>query len=179
MPATREFVRLAGYNRWMNTRLYAAASPLGENALRADRGAFFGSIFDTLHHIWQADVIWLKRFAGHPSRHAALEPVRDMPHPYTWKRPPHADFVALHAARETLDEVIVAFCGQLQADDLDAAIDYANRAGTRFHKRFAALLLHCFNHQAHHRGQVTTLLHQAGIDMGSTDLVALVEDAPG
>jgi uncharacterized damage-inducible protein DinB len=27
-----------------------------------------------------------------------------------------------------------------------------------------------FNHQTHHRGQVTTLLKQAGIDPGPTDL---------
>ena len=27
-----------------------------------------------------------------------------------------------------------------------------------------------FNHQTHHRGQVTTLLRQAGIDPGVTDL---------
>jgi uncharacterized damage-inducible protein DinB len=27
-----------------------------------------------------------------------------------------------------------------------------------------------FNHQAHHRGQVTTLLKQMGVDPGVTDL---------
>ena len=35
-------------------------------------------------------------------------------------------------------------------------------------------LTHLFNHQAHHRGQVTTLLSQAGVDVGVTDLIALV-----
>ena len=32
------------------------------------------------------------------------------------------------------------------------------------------LVVHVFNHQTHHRGQVTTLLSQMGLDMGSTDL---------
>jgi uncharacterized damage-inducible protein DinB len=27
-----------------------------------------------------------------------------------------------------------------------------------------------FNHQTHHRGQITTLLSQIGIDIGETDL---------
>lgn len=31
-----------------------------------------------------------------------------------------------------------------------------------------------FNHQTHHRGQVTMLLMQAGVDIGVTDLIALV-----
>jgi uncharacterized damage-inducible protein DinB len=38
-------------------------------------------------------------------------------------------------------------------------------------------LTHFFNHQAHHRGQVTTLLMQAGVDPGLTDLIALVQSA--
>ncbi|MCB1570476.1 MAG: damage-inducible protein DinB, partial [Xanthomonadales bacterium] len=32
------------------------------------------------------------------------------------------------------------------------------------------------NHQTHHRGQVTTLLSQAGIDVGVTDLVAMARE---
>jgi uncharacterized damage-inducible protein DinB len=32
--------------------------------------------------------------------------------------------------------------------------------------------VHLFNHQTHHRGQLTTLLVQAGIDPGVTDLIA-------
>ncbi|AGP35146.1 DinB family protein [Sorangium cellulosum] len=38
---------------------------------------------------------------------------------------------------------------------------------------------HFFNHQTHHRGQVTTLLTQMGIDPGVTDLFAMqVEEKP-
>jgi cytochrome c551/c552 len=38
-----------------------------------------------------------------------------------------------------------------------------------------------FNHQTHHRGQVTTLLKQAGIDPGVTDMpwAPLTRDAQG
>ncbi len=40
----------------------------------------------------------------------------------------------------------------------------------------AELLLHFFNHQTHHRGQVSTLLAQAGIAVGVTDLLALLPE---
>ena len=51
-------------------------------------------------------------------------------------------------------------------------------SGIPRHKLFGSLVLHLFNHQTHHRGQATTLLYQAGIDVGVTDLVALIpEDA--
>jgi uncharacterized damage-inducible protein DinB len=37
--------------------------------------------------------------------------------------------------------------------------------------RLGHLVLHFFNHQTHHRGQVTTLLKQLGYDPGVTDLL--------
>ena len=36
------------------------------------------------------------------------------------------------------------------------------------------LLAHLFNHQTHHRGQLTTLLDQMGYDYGVTDLLAML-----
>jgi uncharacterized damage-inducible protein DinB len=37
------------------------------------------------------------------------------------------------------------------------------------------LVAHMFNHQTHHRGQLTTLLSQLGVDPGATDLPWLPE----
>ena len=51
---------------------------------------------------------------------------------------------------------------------------YANSKGVRREHPAWQALTHFFNHQTHHRGQVTTLLAQAGIDPGVTDLIALV-----
>lgn len=51
---------------------------------------------------------------------------------------------------------------------------YSNTQGVpREHPAWQALS-HCFNHQTHRRGQVTTLLAQAGVEVGVTDLIALV-----
>lgn len=38
------------------------------------------------------------------------------------------------------------------------------------------LVLNLFNHQTHHGRQATTLLFQAGVDIGVTDLLALVPE---
>ena len=35
------------------------------------------------------------------------------------------------------------------------------------------LVTHMFNHQTHHRGQITTMLSQFGVDPGVTDLPAM------
>ncbi|MND08253.1 DinB family protein [compost metagenome] len=44
-------------------------------------------------------------------------------------------------------------------------------AGTRQRHPLEPALLHLFNHGTHHRGQITTLLMQAGVDPGATDLI--------
>ncbi|MEK7877983.1 MAG: DinB family protein, partial [Pseudomonadota bacterium] len=51
---------------------------------------------------------------------------------------------------------------------------YANMKGIVSNKRFSSLVMHFFNHQTHHRGQATTLLFQAGQDVGVTDLLAVI-----
>jgi uncharacterized damage-inducible protein DinB len=43
-------------------------------------------------------------------------------------------------------------------------------------KHFGSLLLHFFHHQTHHRGQASTLLSQAGVDIGVTDLLEWIPE---
>lgn len=51
-----------------------------------------------------------------------------------------------------------------------------NSAGESHAKPCGLVLRHVFNHQTHHRGQATTLFSQFGIDVGVTDLSALIPD---
>lgn len=53
---------------------------------------------------------------------------------------------------------------------------YSGLTGTTRTKPAWLLVTHMFNHQTHHRGQVTTLLSQRGIDPGETDLMFLPAD---
>ena len=54
-------VMMAKYNTAANKTLYETCSQLSDDDLRADRGAFFGSIFATLNHIMVGDQVWLQR----------------------------------------------------------------------------------------------------------------------
>jgi uncharacterized damage-inducible protein DinB len=42
-------------------------------------------------------------------------------------------------------------------------------------QKMAVTVIHFFNHQAHHRGQLTTLLSQCSLDYGVTDLIRMPE----
>jgi len=168
---------LAHYNQWMNERLFRTAAGLDAGQLAADRGAFFGSILGTLNHLMVGDVIWLKRFATHPAKHASLDSLRTTEMPKPLDQILFGEMGQLGEERARLDEMIRAWTEELTNVDLDHMLDYRNTKGVRSIKRFGSLALHLFNHQTHHRGQVTTLLSQQGLDMGVTDLLVLIPDA--
>ncbi|MDQ8023568.1 MAG: DinB family protein [Moraxellaceae bacterium] len=167
---------MARYNRWMNERLLEACARLEPAALSADRGAFFGSLLGTLNHLVVADTVWLHRFALHPARHPQLDPVRALPLPTALDQTVCEDLDTLRTRRALLDDCIEHWCAALSEADLQHVLHYRSMKGVPVGRRLGNLLLHFFNHQTHHRGQATTLLSQAGEDMGATDLLLLIPE---
>jgi uncharacterized damage-inducible protein DinB len=174
MSLKLDFELMARYNQWLNARLYAAAAQLDEAQWHADRGAFFGSIAATLEHILAADTHWLKRFAAAFPELTSLDHVRAAPLPELVRAITFPDFPRLHNEREAMDATIVAFTREATDELYDRPLSYANSAGESHTKRAGLILRHVFNHQTHHRGQATTLFSQLGIDVGVTDLSALI-----
>ncbi len=172
---TEHIALMANYNQWMNRKLYDAALTLTDAELARDRQAFFGSILGTLNHLALGDTVWLKRFAQHPAGYAALAPLNAVSAPADLKQLAFADIRELAAHRSWLDQLIVDWSHTVQEIDLDHRLHYSNMRGVSADKNFFSLLVHFFNHQTHHRGQATTLLTQAGLDVGTTDLLALID----
>ncbi|WBY01019.1 DinB family protein [Ramlibacter tataouinensis] len=166
---------LAGYNRWFNERLYDACERLPADERRRDRGAFFGSIHGTLNHLVWGDRMWLRRFATQGVVFASLtEAVLALPEGAVHETLLYEDWIELRQARRALDAAVEGWTAEMAAGFPLATMRYANTRGVpREHPTWQALT-HFFNHQAHHRGQVTTLLAQAGVDPGVTDLIARV-----
>ena len=165
---------MATYNEWMNANLLESAQKLTHDELVSDRRAFFGSILATLNHLVIADTIWLKRFANHPAGYPLLEPVAALPTPDTKDLLKLADLTSFATHRKWLDSIIVRWAQSIAESDLDFVMRYTNSRGEMADKSFFGLVMHFFNHQTHHRGQVTTLFSQDGIDVGATDLLAIV-----
>lgn len=175
MNRIEQIALMANYNQWMNRKVYDAAGKLSPAALVQDRQAFFGSILGTLNHLVLGDTVWLKRFALHPAADSVLAPLNAIDTPRDLNQLAFAELDALQARRAWLDEMILAWAHSLSDSDLDHRLHYHNMRGVAADKPFFSLLVHFFNHQTHHRGQVTTLLTQAGVDVGVTDLLTLID----
>ncbi len=176
MSLKEHFELLANYNEWMNIKIYDASATLSAPELICDRGAFFKSILGTLNHIAVGDTIWLQRLAEHPSCKLTLKPIIETPKPTNLDSLLFSDLAQLYEFRRWLDKLIASWVSSLKEQDLSHTLSYKNMKGITACRQYSSLVLHLFNHQTHHRGQVTTLLAQAGIDVGVTDLLALIPD---
>ncbi|PPT05726.1 hypothetical protein CKA32_003009 [Geitlerinema sp. FC II] len=159
IPDSSFFVTLAHYNQWMNQKIYQICATIPDEERKRDRGAFFKSIHSTLNHLLFGDLAWMGRFLDRRLTDKRIgEDLYD-------------DFSELQRARETWDDEILQWTKTLSSEWLNRSIVYVSRAYGRTRVLPAWLLVaHMFNHQTHHRGQLTTLLTQAGYDIGSTDL---------
>jgi len=167
---------LAQYSQWMNQKVYDAAGKLPAAQLAENRGAFFGSLLNTLNHLVATDIIWGHRLGVHPTARAALAPILEMQRPTALDQVLHTDLPSLRRTRQQLDEVLIAWTGALTLPDLDYVLEYRNMKGVPQRKVYGSLVLNLFSHHTHHRGQATTLLFQLGQDVGVTDLLALIPD---
>lgn len=176
MPGIDQLVLFAEYNRLMNQRQYAASAKLSKADLLEDKGAFFKSVIGTLNHIMVGDIVWLKRFRVHPSSRKALSYISELEMPESLADILFIDLAKLTEQREKIDQTIIEWIGKLSDKDMNECISYTNMAGKSFSKPFVSLINHLFLHQVHHRGQITTILYQCGVDFGETDLIEIIDE---
>lgn len=176
MSAHQDQLRgFAKYNLEFNRRLFDQLSSLPDVERKKDMGAFFGSIHATLNHILLADRIWLGRFAAAIPTLSSLHGAAVIRKFDSLRQEVCSEFDELRAERRATDNVISNWAEELTDDVLGQTMSYRTSQGQlREHPVWIAVA-HMFNHQTHHRGQVTTLMHQLGLDPGVTDYLVYVQ----
>ncbi len=174
MQITEHFHLMAQYNEWMNTKIYEAAQTLPAEELSKNRGAFFGSIIGTLNHIAVVDTIWLKRFAPLLQTHEVLNFIREQNLPQSLDEMLFSTIDELFQYSKALNNILLELAKSITVSELNQILSYTSSEGISANKNLFSLFMHIFNHQTHHRGQVTTLFSQLGIDIGVTGLVAII-----
>lgn len=162
MELVEHFKLLDRYNRWFNGQVYDACHQVSRSGLMQDQKAYFGSIIGTLNHILVADKIWMGRFDGTPFAFKSLD------------QQLHQELIPLQQDRMETDQQISRFIRQLQS--VSGNLNYTDSFGVDRSLPMHQALGHLFNHATHHRGQVTTLLSQQGVDVGITDLARMPGD---
>lgn len=158
---------MARYNRWQNASLYRAAGTLDDAERRAARGSFWGSIHRTFVHLCWADQIWLSRFTDIAPPGTTLKESADF----------LDDWDALKAKRGELDTVLQNWVDGLAEGPIAGTLKwYSGAAGREVEAPIGVIIVHFFNHQTHHRGQLHAMLTAAGAQPDDTDLFLMPAD---
>lgn len=161
---------MATYNAVMNRSLYTSAALLTEEQRRMESGVFWKSIQGTLSHLLWGDLVWMSRFAGWAKPSSALCD--------SWQFTD--DFDDLTKQRFDADHRICEWSDNVTDEWLNEELSWYSSAGRRDVAASRSLLvMHMFNHQTHHRGQVHALLTKFGQSPGDTDLFLLVPTRRG
>jgi uncharacterized damage-inducible protein DinB len=156
------FQMLARYNRLANERLYAQCALLDDGEYRRERKGSFGSIHKLLNHMLLGDQIWMARFSGGGRTTPPLNTIL------------FETFDGLREARAFQDSAIETFFTTADRAFLERPLQYTNSRGVDYLEAAPRAVLHFFNHQTHHRGQVHVMLSQTEVGPPSLDLHRLL-----
>ena len=162
---TIDYIRiLMDYNYWARDRALASAEHLSAEELSRSLGSSFGSVLDTLVHIYSAEWIWYRRWQG-DSPSAGPD------------RSELASVAALRDAWTPLGLQIRSFVEALGPAGLSRMVDYKMMNGQPATSLYWQMIVHVVNHGAYHRGQVATMLRQLGARPAeSTDMVVFFRE---
>jgi uncharacterized damage-inducible protein DinB len=165
------FDLLASYNEKTNREMLGILAAQPAELLSRPAGVYHSSVLGVLNHLLQADVLWLRRFANQLPELSFVPP--ELP---AFKLQGLKDVVwgslpVFQPVREKADELLGRALRAIPPARYPEVLEYRNIKGEAQRKVIWRTLLHVFNHQTHHRGQVAALLDQFGVQNDYSNLI--------
>ncbi len=169
------FQALAKYNGSVNQSVLALLEPLKKDQVMMKTKAFYPSIFETMLHILVSDLNWLRRYRDRFKEIKALgDPKLLSLDEKSLRHEFESDYAKLYQYRKQVDGLIIQWVNEIGESQLNSMLRYKNYKGEEIEKEVWKTVLHWFNHQTHHRGQVSVLLDLLGIDHDYSGLMSRV-----
>ena len=152
------------YNAWANNRIAEAVSDVDNSLLFEERKSSFPSIAKTLLHVWDAEQIWINRMKG-----ISLSQFPS---------------VLFHGGKEELingfresSRELLSLIKEKGTAFVASSYHYTNLKGQPFTDTVEDTLFHIVNHGTYHRGQIITMLREAGVTkLPATDLIFFLRE---
>ena len=176
MSLVKNFKMMSLYNQRINDQLMASCLGLSNDLLEKDTHSFFPNIISYWNHLLFGDLILLGRLALNHIGQLSPQDLSAFPTPTSPQDIYYNNLSDIAVLRKKVDALIIQYCTHLTDEDCEKFITYTTTEGLLVTKAAADITQHIFNHQAHHRGQLTCVLSQFGVDYGCMDLPAIVPE---
>ena len=140
---------LLDYHYWARDIILDAINDVPREKFTRAVDSSFGSLRDTVAHIYAADWIWFQRWTGQTP--TGLIAYDQFPDP-----------TSIRTAWKDLESTTRQFVTNLGEAGVNTRFDYTLLSGAPDTAPFWEMLVHVVNHGSYHRGQVTTLMRQLG-----------------
>jgi len=168
---TEVFKHYSKCNQHINADMIKAIESAKENVYDRNVDGYFKSIGELLDHIYKADLVWLSSFKFIKEYSIFKDPVFNET-PKSSERI-FTDLGSFKTARIHLDTVFAQLANEIEESDLQKYVVRVTRLGERQEKLFWKALMHVFNHQTHHRGQVSQILDELKIENDYSNMIRI------
>jgi uncharacterized damage-inducible protein DinB len=145
------------YNRWANLQLIDACLALTPDQLASTAPGTYGSIYQTLAHIVQAETRYYWRLSG----------IHLVP-PFSWDDNPSLAEIRPFA-EQVSSALISAAEGMESTDTFQREWKEPEWEGKSYRYKSVSMLILAVNHGVEHRTNVTTIMAQQGIETPGLD----------
>jgi len=163
----------------MNAQLLDSCSTLSNDLLKKETHSFFPNIISYWNHILFGDLILINRLALNQIGQLSTADLTSFPTAESAQDIYYSNLSDIADLRKQVDELLIQFSNNLTEDECDKHISYTSTEGVSVTKAVADVTQHIFNHQTHHRGQLSCVLSQLGVDYGCMDLPVIVSEGSG
>ena len=151
--------QLAAYNIWANALLMETLKKLPEELQQKEIPSSFNSLEKTVLHMWNAGSIWWQRMK-------LQERITNPMENFNGKMEDAIEGFTLQ--NKQWNEWI----NKAQEHHLEHVFQYQNFKGEQFKQPIYQMLIHLFNHDTYHRGQIVNMLRQLGVEkIPQTDFI--------
>ncbi|MEJ7611389.1 MAG: DinB family protein [Ferruginibacter sp.] len=156
------FEQYAAYNLWANQRLTEVINNMPNENITKEIPSSFSSIYKTLLHLWDVENIWWQRlklaehqqWPGETFTGSVMELSNNL----------------VAQSKQWKEWIDLATEAALQHEFI-----YRNSKKDQFKQPVYEMLIHLFNHQTYHRGQLITMMRQTGEEnIPNTDLISFL-----
>lgn len=141
------FFDLLKYDKWANKVL---------SGFSKDNSIAGGKELELFSHIFNAEIIWLKR----------VRDEKDFPGPMEIHTPDECDTLLNNVNNDWIN-----YINSVKEEELLKFIEYRNIKGEQWKSAVWEIITHMINHSSYHRAQIALLIRQKGMKPPATDYI--------